>query len=223
MDSFEKIIESQLPSMDKFYSNLNNDTINENDYEHALKVWKTFNINHLGEYHDFYLMTDVRRCGSETPQGVRGVWVGNFIGGALYEFPLYLPKYTVATLSHTAAATHRRHTVASPPPHRRPPIALPFFSVFQSDVLLSQAVTNDEQRLALICCGIVCNLKATIDLPLHSQRLRSRASLHTLGFAFLFSAPLLCASFFRWCMCCSAHTELFPLFFDYFFSSTCIV
>ena len=98
-----------------------------------------------------------------------------------------------------------------------------FFSFFQSDVLLSQAVTNDEQRLALIFCGIVCNLKVTIDLPLHSQRLRSRASLHTLGFAFLFSAPLLCASFFRWCMCCSAHTELFPLFFDYFFSSTCIV
>ena len=87
MDSFEKNIESQLPSMDKFYSNLNNDTINENDYEHALKVWKTFNINHLGEYHDFYLMTDVRRCGSETPQWVRGGLRGsggNFIGVALY-------------------------------------------------------------------------------------------------------------------------------------------
>ena len=38
MDSFEKFNEPQLPSIDKFYSSLNDETINENDYEHALKV-----------------------------------------------------------------------------------------------------------------------------------------------------------------------------------------
>ena len=54
MDSFEKFNESQLPSVDKFYSSLNDDTINEKEYEHALKVWKT--IKNIG---DFYLMTDV--------------------------------------------------------------------------------------------------------------------------------------------------------------------
>ena len=59
MNSFEKFNEPQLPSIEKFYSSLNDETINENDYEHALKVWKTFNIKNLGEYHDFYLMTDV--------------------------------------------------------------------------------------------------------------------------------------------------------------------
>ena len=59
INSFEKFNEPQLPSIDKFYSSLNDETINENDYEHALKVWKTFDIKNLGEYHDFYLMTDV--------------------------------------------------------------------------------------------------------------------------------------------------------------------
>ena len=38
MDSFDKFNEQQLPSIDKFYSSLNDDTISKNDYEHALKV-----------------------------------------------------------------------------------------------------------------------------------------------------------------------------------------
>ena len=29
------------------------------DYEHGLSDWNTFNINNIGEYHDFYLKTDV--------------------------------------------------------------------------------------------------------------------------------------------------------------------
>ena len=61
MDSFEKFQEKQLPSIDKFYSSLNNETINNEQYQHALKVWETFNFKTLGEYHDFYLQTDVMR------------------------------------------------------------------------------------------------------------------------------------------------------------------
>ena len=59
MNSFERFNETQLPSKDCFYSSLNNDTITDKQYEHAHKVWNTFNIKTLGEYHDFYLKTDV--------------------------------------------------------------------------------------------------------------------------------------------------------------------
>ena len=33
--------------------------IREDNYQHAQKVWKEFRIHNLGEYHDFYLPTDV--------------------------------------------------------------------------------------------------------------------------------------------------------------------
>ena len=60
MNSFDRFNEKQLPQIDSFYSSLNDDTIKQKDYEHALKVWNIFfNIKNLGEYNDFYLMTDV--------------------------------------------------------------------------------------------------------------------------------------------------------------------
>ena len=59
MNSFKKFEYKSLPDIKHFYSSLNLETISEKQYEHALKVWKTFNIKTLGEYHDFYLKTDV--------------------------------------------------------------------------------------------------------------------------------------------------------------------
>ena len=59
MNSFERFNETQLPDKNCFYSSLNNDTITDEQYLHAHKVWNTFNIKTLGEYHDFYLKTDV--------------------------------------------------------------------------------------------------------------------------------------------------------------------
>ena len=38
MDCFQNFNKAQLPSIDKFYLSLNDDTISNNDYEPALKV-----------------------------------------------------------------------------------------------------------------------------------------------------------------------------------------
>ena len=59
MDSWDRFKETSLPSIDKFFSKLNGIGISEEDYEHATKVWKEFNVRNLGEYHDLYLQTDV--------------------------------------------------------------------------------------------------------------------------------------------------------------------
>ena len=58
MDSWDKFNRS-LPSIDKFYSNLNMSGISDGDYEHSRKVWTEFGIKNMGEYHDLYLRTDV--------------------------------------------------------------------------------------------------------------------------------------------------------------------
>ena len=52
MDIWEKFDETILPPKEAFYSNLNLEDINDEDYAHALKVWGVFEINNLGEYHD---------------------------------------------------------------------------------------------------------------------------------------------------------------------------
>ena len=45
--------------IERFFSKLTGSGITTEDYEHAQKVWKEFNIQKLGEYHDLYLRTDV--------------------------------------------------------------------------------------------------------------------------------------------------------------------
>ena len=59
MSSWNKFTESQLPPKKAFYSNLDMPNVGDEDYEHSQKVWHTFNIKNLGEYHDLYLKTDV--------------------------------------------------------------------------------------------------------------------------------------------------------------------
>lgn len=59
IDSWEKLDERRLPPLEAFYSQLHNEKISNADYEHALNVWNTFNIQTLGEYSDLYLKTDV--------------------------------------------------------------------------------------------------------------------------------------------------------------------
>ena len=59
MDSFEKFNQTELPTKDQFYSILNDQHITDDEYDHANKVWNTFMIKTMGEYHDLYLVSDV--------------------------------------------------------------------------------------------------------------------------------------------------------------------
>ena len=59
MSSWDKFEEVQPPPIEAFYSNLNMTNASDVDYQQAQRVWNKFKINHLGEYHDLYLRTDV--------------------------------------------------------------------------------------------------------------------------------------------------------------------
>ena len=58
MDGWDKFNESTIPGKELFYSNLPLEDIRETDYAHVNKVFKKFNINNLGEYHDLYVRSD---------------------------------------------------------------------------------------------------------------------------------------------------------------------
>lgn len=59
MSSFDKFDDQQLHSKDSFYSILTVEGITDEQYNHAQKVWDTFNMNTIGEYHDLYLRSDI--------------------------------------------------------------------------------------------------------------------------------------------------------------------
>ena len=59
MDSTIRFNETELPSIENFYSQLTDSDISEDDYRHAKDVWNTFNLKNMGEYHDLYLQTDI--------------------------------------------------------------------------------------------------------------------------------------------------------------------
>ena len=58
MDSWEKFNEDILPPKEAFYSNLNLEDISDEDYTHAQKVWHVFEMNNIGDYHDFCVQSD---------------------------------------------------------------------------------------------------------------------------------------------------------------------
>ena len=58
VDSWKKFSETSLPNKESFYSELNKEGITDEDYPHAQKVWKEFNLKNLDEYHDLYVQSD---------------------------------------------------------------------------------------------------------------------------------------------------------------------
>ena len=58
MDGWNKFNEKVLPCKESFYSSLTMEDISETDNAHANNVFKKFNINNLGEYHDLYVRSD---------------------------------------------------------------------------------------------------------------------------------------------------------------------
>ena len=58
IEEWDKFNEKVLPGKESFYSNLTLENISEIDYTHANNVFKKFNINNLGEYHDLYVRSD---------------------------------------------------------------------------------------------------------------------------------------------------------------------
>ena len=58
MDNWRKFNETSLPDKKSFYSELNKEDIADEDYAHAQKVWKVFEIKNLGKYNDLYVQGD---------------------------------------------------------------------------------------------------------------------------------------------------------------------
>ena len=57
--SINKLKETKLPSTDELYSKLYDEEISDEDFQHAINVWDTFNCQTLQDYHDLYRKSDV--------------------------------------------------------------------------------------------------------------------------------------------------------------------
>ena len=58
MGRWGKFNEETLPDKESFYMNFNLESITDDDYVHAQKVWEVFKIKGLGEFHDLYVQSD---------------------------------------------------------------------------------------------------------------------------------------------------------------------
>lgn len=58
VSSWDKLEVTSLPSKEEFYNRLTGANISDEDYQHARKVWSTFNCKTLGDYSDHYLQLD---------------------------------------------------------------------------------------------------------------------------------------------------------------------
>ena len=77
MTGFDKLEANKLPPKKEFHSKLNNTDINDEDYEHAQKVWKTFKCKTMRDYHNLYLKTDVMLL-ADVMENYRNVCIDNY-------------------------------------------------------------------------------------------------------------------------------------------------
>ena len=59
IDSFQKFGDQQLPPREEFYSIITDDSISDEQYEHAQKLWDISGVKTNGDYHDLYLKSDI--------------------------------------------------------------------------------------------------------------------------------------------------------------------
>ena len=59
VSSLNVLYETQLPPKKEFFSKLNDEFISDEDYQHAIKVWNTFDCKTFRDYHNLYLKSDV--------------------------------------------------------------------------------------------------------------------------------------------------------------------
>ena len=59
MNDFEKFKKQSLPKKTSFFSRLTQKKVSDEDFEHAQRVWKEFELKNMGDFHDLYLKTDV--------------------------------------------------------------------------------------------------------------------------------------------------------------------
>lgn len=59
MNDAQRLEETSLPPINCFYSQLNEESISEEEYHRAKTVWNKFNCQTMRDYHDLYLKSDV--------------------------------------------------------------------------------------------------------------------------------------------------------------------
>jgi hypothetical protein len=59
VDCDDKFAVTELPPIEAFYSDLNNEACEEDDYTHATLIWESAKCQNFGDYHDLYLRLDV--------------------------------------------------------------------------------------------------------------------------------------------------------------------
>ena len=58
INEWNKFDEKELPVKESFYSNVTMEDISDTDYKHANNVFKRFDLNNFGDYHDLYVRSD---------------------------------------------------------------------------------------------------------------------------------------------------------------------
>ena len=77
MDSIDKFNETALPCIEKFYSKVQSKNISNNEYKHAKKVWKHFEIKTLGDYHNLYVQVDTAQL-SDVFENFRSLYLKEY-------------------------------------------------------------------------------------------------------------------------------------------------
>ena len=77
IDSFEKLKETKLPPKEKIYSRLDGKNISDENYEHAKKVWKTFNMKTFKDYLELYNKVDVLLL-ADVSENFRDICIKNY-------------------------------------------------------------------------------------------------------------------------------------------------